>query len=77
MRLHDAEALIEALLILARADALLGSAETLSLVALSNQVLDSRATEVEAAGLRLERELAAIDVIGDRVLLERLIDNLV
>jgi hypothetical protein len=72
-----AEALIEGLLILARADAPLGPTEPLSLAELAEQALAARADEAEAVGLRVERELGVAEVAGERVMLERLVDNLV
>ena len=72
-----AEALIEGLLVLARADAPLGPTEPLSLADLAQQALASRAAETQAAGIRVERDLGAAELAGERVLLERLVDNLV
>lgn len=71
-----AEALIERLLLLARADAPLGPTEPLSLADLAEQVLAARSADVAAAGLRVERDFGPAEIIGERVLLERLVDNL-
>ena len=72
-----AEALIEALLTLARSDRGVTSREQADLAVLAEDALDSTARAIRAGSLRVESSLRSAPVGGDLVLLDRLVANLV
>lgn len=76
-----ADRLVDALLLLARADATHGAEltvrEPVDLAAVSGAALAAVRREAEAAGLRVEAALHPAPVLGDPGLLERLAGNLV
>jgi signal transduction histidine kinase len=71
------EQLIEGLLTLARSERRLAAEEPLDLAMAAADALSVAAAEVQRLGLRVRRVLGAAPVAGDRVLLERLVANLV
>jgi len=71
------ERLIDGLLVLARSEQGNLPRESVDLAAVAATALDQSAGEAAAAGLRVERRLVAAPVTGSRVLLERLVGNLV
>jgi signal transduction histidine kinase len=72
-----AEALIEALLTLARSDRGILSREQADLGVLAEDALDAAAPAIRAGSVRLETALQPAPASGDSVLLERLVANLV
>lgn len=72
-----AESLIAALLTLARADGPLEATVTVDLADVVDSVLAQAVPRAEAADIRIERALAPATVRGDRVLIERMVENLV
>ena len=72
-----AEELIERLLALARAEAGLGRTEVVDLAVLARETLTQHTPAAEAKALQVSTELDDAPVIGDRILLERLLGNLV
>jgi signal transduction histidine kinase len=72
-----AEALIEALLTLARSDRGAGAAEPLDVAVLAEDALDAAAPAIRACPVTVETALGPGPAIGDPVLVERLITNLV
>ncbi len=75
--LGRAQALIDALLTLARADSPPGPAVAVDLSEVARRTMASHADAAGAAGVTVDGALAPVEVMGDRVLLERMIDNLV
>ena len=75
--LARAEHIIDALLTLAVSTHGIGEAERLDLATAAEDALDSLEPGVRAADLRVEAELSTAEVMGKRVLLERLVGNLV
>jgi len=75
--LERAQALIDALLMLARADSPPGPAARVDLSAVARRSLAMHADAAQARDLSVESDLADCDVHGDRVLLEGMVDNLV
>jgi signal transduction histidine kinase len=71
------ERLIEGLLTLARSERQLRAAEPLELAMAAADALEVAAPDVGQLGLRVSQVLGAAPVAGDRVLLERLVANLV
>ena len=71
------EELIDRLLILARADAGLEAEESVALAALIDDALGDHAREIEERGLAVRTNVEPAEVTGDRVLLGRLVANLV
>ena len=71
------ERLLDQLLILGRADEPVQRAERIDLAAVAERVLDEQSTAIDRRGLSARRELAVAELAGDRVLLERLVGNLV
>jgi signal transduction histidine kinase len=71
------ESIIEGLLTLARSDRGLATREAVRLDEVAEQVLAGHRGALTAAGLRLQVDLRPRTVRGDRVLLERLVNNLV
>ena len=75
--IERAEHIIDALLMLAVSNQGIGEAERLDLATAAEDALDSLEPGVRAADLRVEAELSTAEVMGKRVLLERLVGNLV
>ena len=71
------ERLIDGLLILARSEQGHVPREPVDLMAAAALALDQSAAEIGAGGLRVERALGPATVVGSRVLVERLVGNLV
>ena len=72
-----AEALIEALLTLARSDRGRGPAEPLDVAVLAEDALDAAAPAIRARPVTVEAALLPGPTLGDPVLVERLVTNLV
>ena len=72
-----AEALIEALLTLARSDRGRGAAEPLDMAVLAEDALDAAAPAIRARAVTVEAALDPGPTLGDPVLVERLVMNLV
>ena len=72
-----AEALIEALLTLARSDRGTGAVEPADLAVLAEDALDAAGAAIRAGSLHVETALRPAPTQGDLVLLERLVANLV
>lgn len=72
-----AEALIEALLTLARSDHEITTWETVDLATCVEDALDTVGPALRSVGLRVEDTLASAPTCGDRVLLDRMTTNLV
>jgi len=72
-----AEALIEALLTLARSDRGTGATEPLDVAALAEDVLDAAAPAIRARPVTMQAVLEPAPAVGDPVLVERLITNLI
>ena len=72
-----AEALIEALLTLARSDRGRGPAEPLDVAVLAEDALDAAAPAIRARPVTVEAALLPGTTLGDPVLVERLVTNLV
>jgi len=75
--IQRSEALIAALLTLERADAPRAAADAVDLADLMRGVLDARATEASGRRIDLRLSLDTAPMSGDRVLLERMAENLV
>jgi len=73
----QAEALIEALLTLAASEQVPASPELVDLATAAEDALDSAAARSGQLGLRIDAGLAAAPACGNRLLLERMIGNLV
>jgi len=71
------EALIAALLTLERADAPRQRAEPVDLAERARTVVEQHAERARSSGIDLRRELAPAGILGDPVLIERMIENLV
>ena len=71
------ERLIDGLLVLARSEQGNVPREPVDLMAAAALALDQSAAEIAAGGLRVERALGPATVVGSRVLVERLVGNLV
>jgi signal transduction histidine kinase len=72
-----AEALIEALLTLARSDRGAGPPEPLDVAALAEDALDVAAPAIRARPVTVQAVLAPAPAVGDPVLVERLVTNLI
>jgi len=72
-----AEGTIDALLTLAASNQDVGSAEPLDLATAAEDALDALQGTVHAQNLRVEADLDEAEVAGNRVLLERMVGNLV
>jgi signal transduction histidine kinase len=72
-----AEALIEALLTLARSDRGTGATEPLDVAALAEDALDAAAPAIRAHPVRVQTALEPAPAVGDPVLVERLVTNLI
>jgi signal transduction histidine kinase len=73
----EQEALIDALLTLARGEAGLSRRDSVDLAEVTKRVLDARDPEVKRRGLNVAVALSNTHAIGDPVLIERLVANLV
>ncbi len=73
----QSERIVDALLTLAVSNQGTVTDESLDLSTAADDALDGVADEARAAGLRVDTELSAAEVTGSRVLLERLVSNLV
>jgi len=73
----QAEALIEALLTLAASEQAPVSPELVDLATAAEDAVDSAAARAGQLGLRIDTDLAAAPARGNRLLLERLVGNLV
>lgn len=71
------EALIDGLLVLARADSPRSAEERVDLGELARTALSARRAAAEARSIDPTIEAASVEVTGDHVLLERLLDNLI
>ena len=74
---EKAEALIEALLTLARSDRGLGSRDRLDVAVHAEDALDAAAPAIRAQSLKVQTALRPGTSVGDPVLVERLVTNLV
>ena len=72
-----AEALIDALLTLARSDRRLGPLEVVDLATAAEDALESIGSLARARGLHVEAALEPAETNGDRLLIERMVANLV
>jgi signal transduction histidine kinase len=75
--IERAEHIIDALLTLAVSNQGTGEVEPLDLATATEDALDAVDAGARAAGLQVDAELSAAEVTGSRVLLERLVGNLV
>jgi signal transduction histidine kinase len=73
----QAEALIEALLTLAASEQAPASPELVDLATAAEDAVDSAAAQAGQLGLRIDTDLAAAPAYGNRLLLERMVGNLV
>ena len=73
----QAEALIEALLTLAASEQAPASPELVDLATAAEDAVDSAAARAGQLGLRIDTDLAAAPACGNRLLLERMVGNLV
>ena len=73
----QAEALIEALLMLARSDRGTGPRERLDVAVLAEDALDAAAPAIRSHPVTVQAALEAAPAIGDPVLIERLVTNLI
>ncbi len=74
--LDQSEALIDGLLTLARSDRGLTSRELVDLEAAAQDAIDQVSTEARESSVAIDAELSPSPTIGDRVLVERLVANL-
>jgi signal transduction histidine kinase len=74
---EQAEELIEALLTLARSDRGQGPRSALDMAVFAEDALDTAAPAIEARSLSVRSELAPGIAVGDPVLVERLVTNLI
>jgi signal transduction histidine kinase len=73
----QAERLVEALLTLARSDRGIGPRSALDLSVLAEDAIDAAAPRIRAGSLRVTAELEPGPAVGDPVLVERLVCNLI
>ena len=71
------ERLVDGLLALSRSESTLRDNTPIDLAELVGDVVGEQARAADAAGVTLELALATAPVVGDRMLLERMVDNLV
>jgi signal transduction histidine kinase len=71
------EALIDGLLVLARADSPRSAEERLDLGELARSSLAAHRAAADERGITPSVETSTVELVGDRVLLERLVDNLI
>jgi signal transduction histidine kinase len=74
---EQAEALVEALLTLAASEQAPASPELVDLAAAAEDAVDSAAPQARRLGLHIDTDLAAAPACGNRLLLERMVGNLV
>jgi signal transduction histidine kinase len=74
---EQAERLVEALLTLARSDRGQGPRSALDVAVFAEDALDVAAPAIKASSLRVTSELAPAPAVGDPVLVERLVANLI
>ena len=74
---EQAEALVEALLTLAASEQAPASPELVDLAAAAEDAVDSAAPQARQLGLHIDTDLAAAPACGNRLLLERMVGNLV
>jgi signal transduction histidine kinase len=72
-----ADAMIEALLTLARSDAGTTERESVDLAVVAEDALEAASSDIQARQLGVDRDLAEAPVVGDQVLIERMVANLV
>jgi signal transduction histidine kinase len=75
--LGQSEAIIDGLLTLARSDRGLTTRELVDLEAAAQDGIDQTGTSARASNVAIEADLSAAPTLGDRVLVERLVANLV
>jgi signal transduction histidine kinase len=75
--IDQSERIVDALLTLAVSNQGTGEAESVDLSTAAEDALDAVDDRARAAGLRVDTELSTAEVTGSRVLLERLVSNLV
>ena len=75
--LGQSEAIIDGLLTLARSDRGLTTRELVDLEAAAQDAIDQTSTAARASKIVIEADLSAAPTLGDRVLVERLVANLV
>jgi signal transduction histidine kinase len=75
--IDQSERIVDALLTLAVSNQGAAGVESLDLSTAAEDALDAVDDQARAAGLRVDTELSAAEVTGSRVLLERLVSNLV
>jgi signal transduction histidine kinase len=75
--LDQSEAIIAGLLTLARSDRGLTTRELVDLEAAAQDAIDETSTSASASNIVVEADLSAAPTLGDRVLVERLVANLV
>jgi signal transduction histidine kinase len=75
--IDQSERIVDALLTLAVSNQGIDVAESLDLSTAAEDALDAVGDQASEAGLRVDTELSPADVTGSRVLLERLVSNLV
>jgi signal transduction histidine kinase len=75
--IDQAERTIEALLVLARSDQVLTNREFVDLATAAEDAIDLVATSIGERDLSIEATLDPAEVTGDRVLLERMVANMV
>jgi signal transduction histidine kinase len=75
--IDQSEHIVDALLTLAVSNQGTGEVESLDLSTAAEDALDAVDDEARAAGLRVDTELSTAEVTGSRVLIERLVSNLV
>jgi signal transduction histidine kinase len=75
--LGQSEGIIDGLLTLARSDRGLTTRELVDLEAAAQDAIDQTGTAARASGVVVEADLSAAPTLGDRVLVERLVANLV
>jgi signal transduction histidine kinase len=75
--LGQSEAIIDGLLTLARSDRGLTARELVDLEAAAQDAIDGTSASARASDVVIEADLSAAPTLGDRVLVERLVSNLV
>jgi signal transduction histidine kinase len=75
--IDQSESIVDALLTLAVSNRGTGEVESFDLSTAADDAIDAVGEQARAAGLRVDAELSAAAVTGNRVLLERLVSNLV
>jgi signal transduction histidine kinase len=75
--IDQSEAMIDGLLTLARSDRGLSTRELVDLEAAAQDAIDQTSTSARASRVVIEADLSAAPTLGDRILVERLVANLV